>query len=68
MGFVWPVEGANPHIEAAHAALSVIAALDPAVVIPGHGAPFADAKGSIATVRSRLDAFARIRRRTHARS
>jgi glyoxylase-like metal-dependent hydrolase (beta-lactamase superfamily II) len=59
MGFVWPEEGANPWIEAAHATLTAIERLDPAVVIPGHGAPFAGAGGSIANVRARLDGFAR---------
>ena len=59
MGFVWPEPGANPCIDAAHVALSAIEALEPAVVIPGHGAPFTDAKASIAAVRQRLDAFAR---------
>ena len=60
MGFVWPEEGANPRIAAAHEALATIEKLDPAIVIPGHGAPFfQDAAGSIATVRSKLDAFAR---------
>jgi hypothetical protein len=59
MGFVWPEEGANPWIEAAHAALSTIEELDPAIVIPGHGEPFADAGGAIRTVRAKLDAFAR---------
>ncbi len=58
MGFVWPLEGANPHIDAAHEALSRIERLDPRVVIPGHGEAFADAKGSVAHVRSRLAAFA----------
>ena len=58
MGFVWPEEGANPHVEAAYAALDMIEGLDPAIVIPGHGAPFTDAAGSIANVRSRLDAYA----------
>ena len=58
MGFVWPEEGANPFIDAAHEALDRIERLDPAVVIPGHGEPFADARGSIANVRSRLAAFA----------
>ncbi len=58
MGFVWPEEGpGNPYIAAAHDALSTIERLDPAVVIPGHGAPFEDARGSIAAVRQRLDAF-----------
>ena len=59
MGFVWPEEGANPYIDAAHEALSRIERLDPAVVVPGHGEPFADVKASIANARSRLDAFAR---------
>lgn len=59
MGFVWPEHGANPFIDAAHAALSAIERLDPRVVIPGHGAPFDDVAASIATARSRLDAFAR---------
>ncbi|QJR14972.1 MBL fold metallo-hydrolase [Usitatibacter palustris] len=58
MGFVWP-EHAGPHIAAAQETLSRIEALDPATVIPGHGAPFHDAKGSIASVRSKLEAFAR---------
>ena len=59
MGFVWPAHGANAQVEAAHEALSTIERLAPAVVIPGHGEPFADAAGSIARVRARLDAFAR---------
>lgn len=60
MGFVWPEEGTrNPCIEAAREALATIERLDPAIVIPGHGAPFGDARGSIATVRSRLEAFER---------
>ena len=59
MGFVWPEEGANPFIDAAHEALSRIEALDPLVVIPGHGRPFGDARAAVATVRSRLDAFAK---------
>jgi glyoxylase-like metal-dependent hydrolase (beta-lactamase superfamily II) len=59
MGFVYPVEGPNPHIEAARGTLAAIERLDPAVVIPGHGAPFADVRGSIANVRERLAAFER---------
>ncbi len=58
-GFVWPEPGANPGIEAAQAALDTVARLDPAVVIPGHGAPFADAAAAIERARARLDAFAR---------
>jgi glyoxylase-like metal-dependent hydrolase (beta-lactamase superfamily II) len=59
MGFVWPEEGDNPHIEAALEALATAERLAPAVVIPGHGAPFADSTGAIAVARSRLRAFAR---------
>lgn len=59
MGFVWPEEGANPYIEAAREALATIERLDPALVIPGHGAPFEGAGASIARVRARLDAFER---------
>jgi len=58
MGIVWPERGANPHIEASLETLARIEALDPAVVIPGHGMPFADLAGSLANVRSRLAAFA----------
>ena len=59
MGFVWPGAAPNPYIDAAREALDTIERLDPAVVIPGHGVPFAGAAGSIANVRSRLDAFER---------
>lgn len=59
MGFVWPEEGENPHIDGAHQALDRIERLDPRVVIPGHGAPFHDVRASLAAVRSKLDAFAR---------
>jgi len=57
MGIVWPAAGRNPLIEAAREALATIERLGPAVVIPGHGAPFADAASAIAAVRARLDAF-----------
>jgi len=63
MGFVWPAEGRNPHIEAAREALAAIERLDPAIVIPGHGEPFTDVAGSLASVRARLDAFERDPRR-----
>jgi glyoxylase-like metal-dependent hydrolase (beta-lactamase superfamily II) len=58
MGIVWPGQGANPHIEASLETLARIERLDPAIVIPGHGEPFADVAGSLAKVRSRLAAFA----------
>ena len=59
MGFVWPEEGANAFITAARETLAAIEKLAPAVVIPGHGKPFGDARGAVATVRSKLDAFER---------
>ena len=58
MGFVWPEEGANPFIDAALATLALIERLAPSIVIPGHGAPFGTVKDSVASVRSRLEAFA----------
>jgi glyoxylase-like metal-dependent hydrolase (beta-lactamase superfamily II) len=58
MGIVWPEQGANPYIEASLETLARIERLDPAVVIPGHGAPFEGVAGSLANVRSRLAAFA----------
>ena len=57
MGCVWPDENAAISFAAARATLDAIERLDPAIVIPGHGEPFADARGAIAMVRSRLDAF-----------
>lgn len=59
MGFVQPEEGANPFMEAALDTLARIEQLDPAVVIPGHGRPFGDARGAVGAVRARLEAFAR---------
>ena len=59
MGFVWPQEGANPFVDAALETLARIERLDPAVVIPGHGEPFAGVQDAIGRVRSRLGAFAR---------
>lgn len=59
MGFIWPSEGRNEFIEGARETLATIERLKPSVVIPGHGAPFIDAMGSIESVRSRLAAFER---------
>ena len=59
MGFVWPGEGADSAIAAARDTLATLESLEPAVVIPGHGEPFEDVAGSIATARSKLDAFER---------
>lgn len=59
MGFVWPQDGPNPFIEAAFEALATIERLDPAIVVPGHGIAFGNARASIGNARSRLAAFAR---------
>ncbi|APV51230.1 hypothetical protein BWI17_17005 [Betaproteobacteria bacterium GR16-43] len=59
MGFVWPEPGENPFIASALDALSAIEALDPAIVIPGHGAPFTDVGAALARSRGRLEAFAK---------
>ncbi|HEU4664541.1 MAG TPA: MBL fold metallo-hydrolase [Dokdonella sp.] len=59
MGFVWPEQGANPAIAAAHEALDTIARLDPQVVIPGHGAPFSAVGDAIAAAREATDALLR---------
>jgi glyoxylase-like metal-dependent hydrolase (beta-lactamase superfamily II) len=58
MGIVWPEIGANASIDASLETLSRIEALDPAVVIPGHGSPFTDVAGALARSRGRLAAFA----------
>jgi len=58
MGFVWPEEGSHPHIDAALATLAAIEALDPRIVIPGHGAPFTGVAEALAIAGSRLKAFA----------
>lgn len=58
MGFVWPEEGPNHRIEAAHEALATVERLAPAVVIPGHGVPFTQVGPALAEARSRLQAYA----------
>jgi glyoxylase-like metal-dependent hydrolase (beta-lactamase superfamily II) len=61
MGFVWPsLEGnaPNSNIRRAFQTFDVIAALKPATIIPGHGAPFSDVKSSLEFNRSKLAALA----------
>ena len=54
-GVIFPeLEGDSGFAEA-HATLELIAGLDVAVVIPGHGRPFTDVKGALARAFSRLD-------------
>jgi glyoxylase-like metal-dependent hydrolase (beta-lactamase superfamily II) len=61
MGFVWPSnagDAPNSNICAAFQTFDVIAALQPAMIIPGHGAPFSDVKTSLEFNRSKLTALA----------
>jgi glyoxylase-like metal-dependent hydrolase (beta-lactamase superfamily II) len=56
-GVVFPeLDGANAFDEVA-ATLDVIEALQPRLVIPGHGAPFADVAQALSVARQRLDMF-----------
>ena len=63
MGFVWPQPfhdaHGNPFIHAARAALDTIDKLDPAIIVPGHGAPFSNVAGALADARGKLAAFER---------
>jgi glyoxylase-like metal-dependent hydrolase (beta-lactamase superfamily II) len=62
MGFVWPSNAGNvpnSNIHAAFQTFTVIEALRPAMIIPGHGAPFGEVKSSLEFNRSKLDALAR---------
>lgn len=56
-GFVVPPEIDPQCLPAARATLDLIAALDVAAVIPGHGEPFADVAGALARAYSRVAAF-----------
>ena len=56
-GVVFPeLDGDDAFHEVAQT-LDVIEALKPALVIPGHGSPFADAAAALARARQRLDGF-----------
>jgi glyoxylase-like metal-dependent hydrolase (beta-lactamase superfamily II) len=57
-GVVFPeLDGAEAFVEVAQT-LDVIEALNPTIVIPGHGAPFSDASDALTRARRRLDSFA----------
>ncbi len=63
LGFVQPrsiADGVNANIDAALQAIRIIEEYAPAIIIPGHGAPFggADISAAIAFARARLNAFA----------
>lgn len=56
-GAIFPeIEGASGFAEQ-RAMLETIAALQPRLVIPGHGAPFTDVSDALARARARLDAL-----------
>jgi glyoxylase-like metal-dependent hydrolase (beta-lactamase superfamily II) len=56
-GGIFPeVEGESGFAEQ-RAILDLIAQLAPALVLPGHGAPFTDVEGALARARARLDAL-----------
>ncbi|HEX9173369.1 MAG TPA: MBL fold metallo-hydrolase [Telluria sp.] len=53
-GVIFPELAGEPGFDEAAATLDLIAGLDVRLVIPGHGAPFADAPAALARARSRL--------------
>ncbi|MYM80463.1 MBL fold metallo-hydrolase [Duganella sp. FT50W] len=57
-GVIFPELDGQSGFAEARATLDLIAGLDVAVVIPGHGAPFTDVAGALARARSRLDYLA----------
>lgn len=56
-GVVFPELDGEDAFDEVAATLEVIDALKPATVIPGHGAPFADAPAALAYARQRLNGF-----------
>jgi glyoxylase-like metal-dependent hydrolase (beta-lactamase superfamily II) len=67
-GVVFPeLDGEAGFAEVAQT-LDVIEALSPAIIIPGHGAPFADVADALARARQRLEGFVSdpVRHRLHA--
>lgn len=52
------LEGERAFDEVAHT-LDMIEALQPVLVLPGHGSPFTDVSAALARARSRLDAYVR---------
>jgi glyoxylase-like metal-dependent hydrolase (beta-lactamase superfamily II) len=57
-GVIFPELAGEPGFGEVRATLDLIAALDPRVVIPGHGVPFTDAGGALQRAYSRLDYLA----------
>jgi glyoxylase-like metal-dependent hydrolase (beta-lactamase superfamily II) len=57
LAIIFPELVGEPGFEPCLATLDTIEALDPAVVIPGHGRPFADVSAALQASRVRLEAF-----------
>jgi glyoxylase-like metal-dependent hydrolase (beta-lactamase superfamily II) len=62
-GFVMPPEMDPAALPATRATLDMLARLDIAVVIPGHGEPFSDVRGALERAYARLAAFEQDSRR-----
>lgn len=58
-GVVFPEVAGEPGFDEVGAVLEQIAALPVQIVVPGHGAPFADVAGALERARRRLDSFRR---------
>jgi glyoxylase-like metal-dependent hydrolase (beta-lactamase superfamily II) len=56
-GVVFPEIEGEPGFDDVGAVLDLIAALPVRLVVPGHGAPFADVEGALARARARLASF-----------
>ena len=56
-GFVMPAEMDRAALPATRATLDMLARLDIALVIPGHGEPFSDVRGALERAYARLRAF-----------
>jgi len=67
-GVVFPELVGEPGFEAVGQTLDLIEALQPAIVVPGHGAPFVDVADALARARKRLQGFVAdpLRHRQHA--
>lgn len=56
-GVIFPELVGEPGFQAQHATLDLIESLNPAWILPGHGAAFADAGAALGRARQRLAAF-----------
>jgi len=56
-GVVFPELDGEDGFDAVAATLDVIEALQPVIVVPGHGAPFTDVAQALAFARARLEGF-----------